>query len=211
MKIATSPRQRRKEARPAELMAAALDLFVSKGFAATRLEDVAAHAGVSKGTLYLYFDNKEALFKAVIQQGIIPILDQDTEIVSNFPGSSIALLQWVGLTWWERVSSTPLGKISRIIMSEAGNFPEVVEFYNHAVVNRGRDLLRQALVRGVENGEFRPLDLDITVDVVFAPMMMMLVWGGSLNVLGCVAQDPSRYLATHFDLVLNGLAQPACA
>jgi AcrR family transcriptional regulator len=206
---ALSPRQRRKEARPAELMAAALELFVSKGFAATRLDDVAAHAGVAKGTLYLYFDSKEALFKAVIQQGIVPVLDQDAELISNFSGNSVALLQWLVLNWWERVSTTPLGKISRIIMSEAGNFPELADFYNNAVIIRGRDLLRQALNRGIASGEFRPLDMDVTIDAIFAPMMMLLIWGNSLSILGCLTQEPSRYLARHLDLILNGLVQPA--
>lgn len=209
MEITASPRQRRKEARPAELMAAALDLFVSKGFAATRLDDVAAHAGVAKGTLYLYFDSKEALFKAVIQQGIVPALDRDAELISNFSGNSVALLQWLVLNWWERVSATPLGKISRIIMSEAGNFPELADFYNHAVIIRGRDLLRQALNRGTASGEFRPLDMDVTIDAIFAPMMMLLIWGNSLNVLGCLTQEPGRYLSRHLDLILNGLIQPA--
>jgi AcrR family transcriptional regulator len=207
--MALSPRQRRKEARPAELMAAALELFVSKGFAATRLDDVAAHAGVAKGTLYLYFDSKEALFKAVIQQGIVPVLDQDAELISNFSGNSVALLQWLVLNWWERVSTTPLGKISRIIMSEAGNFPELADFYNNAVIIRGRDLLRQALNRGIASGEFRPLDMDVTIDAIFAPMMMLLIWGNSLSILGCLTQEPSRYLARHLDLILNGLVQPA--
>ena len=88
MKALASPRQRRKEARPAELMAAALELFVEKGFAATRLDDVAARAGVSKGTLYLYFDSKEALFKAVIQEGIVPILEEGAGLVDSFAGSA---------------------------------------------------------------------------------------------------------------------------
>ena len=74
MSSAPPLRKRRKEARPSELLAAALELFVEKGFAATRLEDVASRAGVAKGTLYLYYENKEALFKAVIQEGVIPVI-----------------------------------------------------------------------------------------------------------------------------------------
>ena len=89
MEALAHPRQRRKEARPAELMAAALELFVEKGFAGTRLEDVAARAGVSKGTLYLYFDSKEALFKAVIQEGIVPILEEGAGLVEGFQGLSL--------------------------------------------------------------------------------------------------------------------------
>ncbi len=205
MEISAPPRQRRKEARPAELMAAALELFVSKGFAATRLDDVAAHAGVTKGTLYLYFDSKEALFKAVIQQGIVPILEQDAELVNSFSGTSAELLQRLVLNWWQRVSDTPLGKISRIMMAEAGNFPDLAGFYSHKVIIRGRQVLRQVLMRGMASGEFRVLDVDVTIDVIFTPMMMLLIWGDSLGVLGCLTQEPDRYLATHLELILNGL------
>lgn len=201
-------RQRRKEARPAELMAAALDLFVTKGFAATRLDDVAAHAGVAKGTLYLYFDSKEALFKAAIQQGILPALEQDAEIVNGFAGDSVALLEWLVVNWWERACATPLGKVSRIILTEAGNFPELVDFYNHMVVSRGRDLLRQALQRGMNRGEFRCLDMEAAIDVIFTPMMMLLIGGDSLHVLGSLVRTPNDYLAMHLDLLLHGLIQP---
>ena len=79
------PRKRRKEARPSELLEAALELFVEKGFAATRLEDVASRAGVSKGTLYLYFENKDALFKAVVQEGIIPVIAENEAIAAEPP------------------------------------------------------------------------------------------------------------------------------
>jgi AcrR family transcriptional regulator len=204
-------RQRRKETRPAELMAAALDLFVVKGFAATRLDDVAAHAGVAKGTLYLYFDSKEALFKAAIQQGIVPALEQDAETVSSFVGDSAALLEWLVVNWWERACATPLGKVSRIIMTEAGNFPELVDFYNHTVVGRGRDLLRQALQRGMDRGEFRRLDMEAAIDVIFTPMMMLLIGGDSLHVLGSLMRAPSDYLAMHLDLLLHGLIRPVAA
>ena len=204
---ASSPRQRRKEARPAELMAAALDLFVTKGFAATRLDDVAAHAGVAKGTLYLYFDSKEALFKAAIQQGVVPVLEQDAEFVNNFSGNSVALLEWLILNWWERASATPLGKVSRVIMTEAGNFPELADFYNRTVIVRGRDLLRQVLERGMAGAEFRRLDIEATIDAIFMPMMMLLTWGDSLHVLGSQLREPKRYLAMHLDLILRGLIQ----
>lgn len=205
--IAPVSRQRRKEARPVELMAAALDLFVTKGFAATRLDDVAAHAGVAKGTLYLYFDSKEALFRAAIQQGVVPVIEQDAEFVNNFSGNSVALLEWLILNWWERASATPLGKVSRVIMTEAGNFPELADFYNRTVILRGRDLLRQVLERGMASVEFRRLDVEATIDAIFMPMMMLLTWGDSLHVLGSQLREPERYLAMHLDLILRGLIQ----
>lgn len=109
MSAATLPRRRRKEARPSELTAAALALFVEKGFAATRLEEIAIRAGVSKGTLYLYFDSKEALFKAVIQEGIVPVVAEGEAIAASHDGSAAELLERLLENWWSRIGkrSTP--------------------------------------------------------------------------------------------------------
>src|SRR5512139_2202895 len=106
MSKTSSIRHRRKEARPGELVAAALQLFVEKGFAATRLEDVATRAGVSKGTLYLYFDSKEALFKAVIEEGIMPVVAEGEAIAAGHDGSAFDLLQRLLDNWWMRIGET---------------------------------------------------------------------------------------------------------
>jgi AcrR family transcriptional regulator len=131
-------RQRRKEARPAELTAAALELFVEKGFAGTRLDDVAARAGVSKGTLYLYFDSKEALFKAVIQEGIVPILEEGSDLVEAFKGSASELLRLMVGEWWPRIGDTHLAGVPKLMISEARNFPELAIYYHDAVIVRGK-------------------------------------------------------------------------
>lgn len=198
-------RQRRKEARPAELMAAALDLFVERGFAATKLDDIAARAGVSKGTLYLYFASKEELFKAVIQQGILPVLDQGEMMLAQHQGDARSLLQGLLLRWWDMVGATPLAGIPKLMIAEAGNFPEVAQYYYEHVIVRGRDLLRQALQRGVAAGEFRALDVESAIDVIFAPLLMLTIWRHSLGPSACGKQDPETYLRTHIALLLNGL------
>jgi AcrR family transcriptional regulator len=198
-------RQRRKEARPAELLAAALDLFVERGFAATRLEDVAAHAGVSKGTLYLYFGSKEELFKAVIRQGIFPVLEQGEALLAQHQGDARSLLQMLLLRWWELVGATPLGGIPKLMISEAGNFPDVAQYYYENVIVRGRNLMRKALERGIASGEFRAMDVGSAIDVIFAPLLMLTIWRYSLGHCGCGKQDPETYLRTHIDLLLNGL------
>lgn len=200
-----SPRQRRKEARPAELLAAALDHFVERGFAATKLDDVAAQAGVSKGTLYLYFGSKEELFKAVIRQGIFPVLDEGEAMVARHDGDARSLLRGMLLRWWELVGATPLGGIPKLMISEAGNFPDVAQYYYEHVIVRGRNLLRQVLERGIASGEFRAVDIEPAIDVIFAPLLMLTVWKHSLAPCGCGRQDPETYLRTHFDLLLNGL------
>lgn len=203
--VSTHIRQRRKEARPAELLAAALDFFVERGFAATRLDDVAAHAGVSKGTLYLYFGSKEELFKAVIRQGILPVLDEGEAMLAQHDGDVRSLLSSMLLRWWELVGATPLGGITKLMISEAGNFPDVAQYYYEHVIVRGRSLIRQALERGIAAGEFRAQDIESAIDVIIAPVLMLTVWRYSLAPCGCGKQDPETYLRTHINLLLNGL------
>jgi AcrR family transcriptional regulator len=205
---ATLPiRQRRKEARPAELTAAALDLFVERGFAATKLDDIAARAGVSKGTLYLYFSSKEDLFKAVIQQGILPVLDEGEALMATHSGDAMSLLRMLLLSWWQMVGATRLAGVSKLMIAESGNFPEVARFYYENVIVRGRDLVRQALHRGIAAGEFRSVDIESTIDVTFSPLLMLAIWRYSLGPCACGQQDPEIYLNTHLDLLLNGLAE----
>lgn len=202
----TPVRQRRKEARPAEIMSAALDLFVERGFAATKLDDVAARAGVSKGTLYLYFASKEELFKAVIQQGIMPVLEQGEEMLAQHSGDTASLLRDLIYRWWELVGSTKLAGIPKLIVAEAGNFPEVARYF-HDNVSQGIDeLLGKVLRAGIEKGEFRPIDIELAVDVITAPILMRAIWQYSMAPYSCRgAKDPDAYLCTHIDLLLNGL------
>jgi AcrR family transcriptional regulator len=204
---AASLRRRRKDERPSELVAAALDLFVERGFAATRLDDVAARAGVSKGTLYLYFESKEALFKAVIEEAIVPLLASAEDVIANDQGTSIDLLRRLLNGWWEQIGATRLAGVPKLIIAEARNFPAVAQYYHDAVIVRGRALLRTLLQRGIERGEFRPLDLETAIDVIYAPLMMLVVWRSSLCF--CAKEtDPATYLRTHFDLLVQGLCQP---
>lgn len=195
---------RRKEARPSELTAAALELFVEKGFAATRLDDVAACAGVAKGTLYRYFDSKEALFKTVIEEGIVPALAAAEQQLVGYAGSGAELLRTLLVGWWQQIGSTRLGGVSKLVISEARNFPEIAQFYHDHVIVRGRALLRAALQRGIATGEFRSLDIDACIDVIIAPLLMLGIWRHSLCVCGNDI-DPGRFLDTQFDILVNGL------
>ncbi len=203
---AAPARRRRKEARPAELLAAALDLFVERGFAATRLDEVAARAGVSKGTLYLYFASKEELFKAVIRQGILPVLEEGEEMLAQHRGDAASLLQDLMRRWWDLTGNTPLGGVPKLMISEAGNFPEVARYYHENVIQRVHDLLGNVLRRGIENREFRPVNIESAIDVISAPMLMLSIWQHSMAPCSCGGmEDPETYLRTHVDLLLNGL------
>lgn len=202
----TEPRfERRKDARPSELTAAALELFVEKGFAATRLEDVAARAGVSKGTLYLYFDSKEELFKAVIQSAVLPVLAEGEQIFENFSGSASDLLRELVNGWWRLFGSTPLSGIPKLMISEAGNFPAITQYYHDNVIVRGKRLFARALERGIASGEFRPIDVEYACQVLLGPLVLKVLWRHSFAL--CVPKDldPERYLATCIDIVLDGV------
>jgi len=202
-----APRKRRKDARPGELADAALELFVERGFAATRLEDVAQRAGVSKGTLYLYFDSKEALFKAVIQDGIVPVLAENEAILAQHTGSARDLMRTLLDNWWQKIGQTRFAGIPKLMVAEAGNFPELAEYYVDNVIKRGRQLVGAALERGMRSGEFRPLDIETAIDVIIAPILMLLIWRHSLACGQSSEQDPLHYLDIHMQLLFDGLRQ----
>ena len=202
------PRKRRKEARPSELLEAALHLFVEKGFAATRLEDVAARAGVSKGTLYLYYENKDALFKAVVQEGIIPVIAENEAIAAKHSGCSFELLELMLQNWWTKIGQTAFAGIPKLIVAEARNFPELASYYYDNVISRGRALVASALRRGMDSGEFRSMDVETTVDVVIAPILMLLIWRFSMSCCQGAESDPQTYLRIHMDLLRQGLRKP---
>jgi TetR/AcrR family transcriptional regulator len=205
----TAKRARRKQERPGELLEAALALFVAKGFAATRAEEVARQAGVSKGTLFLYFPSKEDLFKAVVREnltGRFPLWDAE---IDSFSGSSADLLKLCIHRWWTQVGSTRLGGIFKLVMSEIGNFPELADFYRDEVMSPGHTLIRRVLQRGVDRGEFRPIDLDAGVYAVVSLLVFLLLWEPVMR--NCCPSDealqPEPFLETQIQLLLHGLQQ----
>jgi TetR/AcrR family transcriptional regulator len=206
---ATPKRERRKEARPAELLAAALDLFVEKGYAATRAEEVAQRAGVSKGTLFLYFPSKEELFKAVVRENITGRLNEAQEELKSWDKSAGELIHFIMQEWWTRYGNTKASGISKLMMSEASNFPELAVFYQQNVIMPGRTLIQRAIEFGQQRGEFRQVDNDYAVFAVLAPIMFLITWKHSLG--GCClpadAIDPTRYLQSQADIVVHGLKQ----
>ena len=198
--------QRRKEARPSEIVAAALDVFVERGFAAARLEEVARRAGITKGTLYLYFDSKAALFKAVVRETIVAALTRASETVDRHTGSAAELFAQLLRETWEVMGSARLSGLPKLVLSEARNFPEVAQFWYEEVVRPGHDLFGRVLRRGIERGEFRRVDVRLAVRLALAPLLHALVWQHSLQY--CVAEpfDVERYVDAHIDTFLHGVA-----
>lgn len=202
---------RRKLARPGELLDAALELFVSQGYARTRVEEIARRAGVSKGTLFLYFPSKDELFKALIRNKLAGRLTAWREEFERASGPTAELLRLALRRWWQDVGCTPAGGISKLMLSEAQHFPELAAFYQREVVQPGNALIARILQRGIASGEFRPIDLRYGVYLVVAPMMFLNLWRHSLGHCASTADgelDPETYLEHQADMLLDGLRAP---
>ena len=200
-------RQRRKETRPQELLDAALALFVEKGFAATRSEEVARRAGVSKGTLYLYYPSKEELFKAVVRHNMVNLISEGLELAGTFEGSASELLVTLMQIWWDRVGNTPAAGIHKIIIAEVRNFPDLAQFYADEVIEPADRLFSSAVQRGIDRGEFRPLPVHEVAHALIAPMIFLSLHKHSFG--ACPAHgnelDPAAVLKTQLDIALRGL------
>lgn len=198
--------RRRKDERPGEILAAALEVFAARGFAATRLEDVAARAGVSKGTLYLYFDSKEALLRAVVQAHILPNLAEAERVVHGFKGATPALIRALVENLGSLIVTTPISGIPKLIIAESGNFPELARFYATAVVRRGLRLMQTVIRRGIARGEFRPVDVTHAARLLFAPVLFAVIWKHTMHAHVSAPLDPVAFLRSHLDIFLRGLA-----
>jgi AcrR family transcriptional regulator len=204
-------RQRRKDARPQELLDAALELFVEKGFAATRAEEVAARAGVSKGTLYLYYPSKEELLKAVIREHLSRAIAEVRSRPALQTDSPSELLRSIYADWWHGIFSGPGSGVFKLIITEVRNFPEIAEFYQNEVVKPGESLIGGLIQRGIDLGEFRPVNVALAVHSLVLPMVMLCLHRHSLGVCAPVEAllDPLPFIRQHVELVIRGLSQAA--
>jgi len=200
-------RQRRKAERPQELLEAALTLFTEKGFAGTRTEEVAKLAGVSKGTLYLYYPSKEELFKAVVRTYLTAVIRESHDIIGRYEGHTGDLIRDLALNWWERVGSGKPSGLLLPILNEAHHFPDIVQFYVDEVVKPSHALIIAALDRGVTRGEFRPVNTESVVHALIAPIQYLVLYRHceSVCAISPAPLEPMTFLATQMDLLLQGL------
>lgn len=170
-----TPRQRRKDARPQELLDAALALFVEKGFAATRSEEVATRAGVAKGTLYRYYPSKDELFKAMVRENLSVHIAESAVQAAQYDGPIAELLGQMMQAWWAKVGHGNAGVVCKLMMVEARNFPELAKFYVDEVITPSQNLIGGLIERGIRTGEFRAVPVEATVHLLIAPMLHMLL------------------------------------
>lgn len=200
--------QRRKESRPGEIIEAAFELFAERGFSATRMDEIAHKAGISKGSLYNYFTSKEAIFEAVVTEDIIPTIDQvEQEIVSadENPEETIRNMIHRLMTYTQ---GTRLEIIPKLIVSESGNFPDLTTFFVHQVIKRTRNIITTVIQNGIELGEFIDCDPEITARLLLAPVIQDQIWSYSLKPFDD-KYDAELYLETHLNIFLHGIKRSA--
>ena len=203
MKVA---KQRRAPAeRPGEILDAALALFVEKGFAATRLDDVAERAGLSKAAIYLYFEDKMALFQGVIRQAVISNFGTVEALAQAHRGPVTEILPRLLEFMASRIEDTPLPSIAKLVIGESRAFPEIGRFYLKEVIGRGLPLLEALISRGINQGEFRKVDPGLTVRSLIGPMLLSVIWKTVFEPIGAEKLDVRALARHHADLMLHAL------
>lgn len=198
-------RKRRKHARPAEILDAALPVFARYGFHAASMEEIAARAGVSKGTVFLYFDSKEALFMDAIRRVVEPLLKKSEFALDEWHGTMSSLLRQLVLGWQQLVKSNPVGEVLKLMLTEEGTFPSLVQ-QGEMLIGRVRRVVSNIIERGIQTGEFRPCDSTATAQILLAPLGIRELHRYSSASFGVTADSDDAYFSAYVDMVSHGLA-----
>lgn len=201
-----SPRwRRRKDARPAEIAAAAFDVFAEKGFAAARLEEIAAAAGVSKGALYLYFETKQDIFEAVVKQAFAGNLEAVVKMAEAHQGPVAPLVRMILPRVAEIVTSSPIGKVLKMVIGESGNFPELARIWHDSLVVPGLGMLSGLIAKGQASGEFRQGDPRHFAVSLMSPLLVAVIFRETFAPIGAKPFDVPALVKQHVETVLPGL------
>jgi AcrR family transcriptional regulator len=192
--------QRRKQDRPQEITEAAFEAFAENGYAATRVEEVAKRAGVSKGLMYLYFKTKEELFKAVVKSVVIRRVDQLIANVASTELSSEDFIRGPLLSFMQQIPGSPVAIVIRLLISEGPRHPDLVDYYYDNVVAKALAAISGFVERGIERGEFRQSAVTELPHLFLAPVMLSIIWG---IIFKDQQLDTDRFIATQIDMLLT--------
>ncbi|MEX0859309.1 MAG: TetR/AcrR family transcriptional regulator [Cucumibacter sp.] len=198
--------RRRAAARPDEVLDAALDLFIDKGFVATRVEDIAKRAGISKGAVYLYFPSKEAILEGLVRRAIVPVTENVASMAAGYDGSIREAITIAFAMIAMRLADPRMLAIPRLIMHEVTRFPGLAKMYREEVIDKARPILEALIAKGIARGEFRPVDPDLTVRSIIGPVAIHVLLS---EVFGVTRKDGLRLdllLANHLDILFDGLS-----
>lgn len=197
--------KRRKADRPDEIVAAALKVFSEKGFAAARLDDIAARAGVSKGAIYLYFATKQDIFRAVVEQGVAPDLGIVRGALAAHPGTFADLLPGLVKIMSGIVAAPSLGGIVKMVIGESRNFPELAQAWHDKLVQPALDAMTNAIATAQARGELRPGDPRLFAVSLISPILVGVIWRETFTPVGADPIDIPALAQQHVELWLRGM------
>lgn len=197
--------RRRKSERPAEIVQAALEVFAEKGFAAARLDEIAARAGVSKGAVYLYFETKEDVFRAVVEQAIAPNLAAVRAMAAAHPGPLSDLLRGVAGHIAGVIETAPLGGVLKMVVGEARNFPSLARVWHDDLVAQALGAMTDAIRAAQARGEVKPGDPRAYALQLISPMLMAVLWRETFVPVGAEPFDLRALVDQHVETLLTGL------
>lgn len=197
--------RRRSEARPGEIVQAALEVFAERGFAGARLDEIAAKAGISKGALYLYFETKDDIFRAVVREAVAPNLDRVEAVLAQAPLPFPDLLRMVFAQVVQLIGTSRLGAVAKLVIGESRNFPELARVWHDEVVSRALSLMSGAIARAQARGEVAPGDPRLYAFSIVGPILMGVIWKETFVPVGAPAMNLEALVRQHADTVLLGL------
>ena len=203
--------RRRAEARPDEVLDAALDLFTQKGFSATRVDDIAAKAGISKGAVYLYFPSTEAILEGLVRRAVMPIADHALGMISHYDGDPRFAVSMVMKMIGGRLSDPKLLAVPRLIIREVIHFPHLAEMYRTEVLDRVIPVVETLIKRGIDRGYLRQVDPELTIRSIVGPIALHILMAEIFGIVpkGGLAID--RLIDNHLTILFDGLSAPAGA
>ena len=200
--------RRRAEARPDEVLDAALALFIEKGFASTRVEDIATRAGLSKGAVYLYFPSKESIIEGLVKRAVSPIGDNALGMLRNYAGDPRPVLSAALKMVARRLSDPQLIAIPRLLIREMINFPELAQMYRREVLDRIIPTVIELIRTGVAEGYFRKVDPELTLRSLIGPVILHMLMAEIFDLVPKDGLAIERLVDNHLNILFDGLSAP---
>lgn len=200
--------RRRAEARPDEVLDAALALFVDKGFANTRVEDIASRAGLSKGAVYLYFPSKEAILEGLVRRAVLPIANNALGFLENYAGDPRLVVSGVLKMVAHRLTEPATVAIPKLLIREMIHFPEFAAMYRREVLDRVIPVVAQLIRNGITEGYFRPVDPQLTIRSVIGPIVLHMLMAEIFGIMPEGGLSIDRLIDNHLTILFDGLSAP---
>lgn len=200
--------RRRAEARPDEVLDAALALFIEKGFAATRVEDIAGRAGLSKGAVYLYFPSKEAILEGLVKRAVLPIANNALGFIENYVGDPRLVIASVMKMVAGRLADPKLVAIPRLLIREMIHFPEFAQMYRREVLDRVIPAVEKLIQNGIDEGYLRPVDPHLTIRSIIGPIALHMMLAEIFGITPPGGLEIGRLIDNHLTILFDGLSAP---